>query len=454
MEQPTTLRQVSLEEAMAMAILYQKNGQLADAEEVYRQILEKAPDDPDVLHYSGVLAHQQGRSDEAVALIERSLDLEPNQADCHSNLGIIFKAQGRLDDAIAAYERAIALNPEHANAHSNLGVLLKAQGRIAEAEAAYRTAIRLNPGHIDAYHNLGVLLAAQKRTQEAVVCYCKVTTLSPKHPEARRLLALAHCTLGETDKAVEIFKQWLEEEPGNPVPRHMLAACSGRDVPPRAPDAFVEKVFDEFAGSFDAKLAMLSYRAPALVAAMLADSGIEADKSLDVLDAGCGTGLCGPLVAPYARRLTGVDLSGGMLAQAREKRIYDELVKDELTAYLRSRRSAFDVIVSADTLVYFGALREVMTAAAGALRPGGLFLFTVEEANDPGLSADVCIRHHGRYAHTRVYIERVLADAGLRADIVRAELRMESGAPVAGLAVRAARLGGARVAEPAGVRHG
>ena len=83
------------------------------------------------------------------------------------------------------------------------------------------------------------------------------------------MLALAHCNLGEIEKAVEIFHEWLQEEPGNPIALHMLAACSGRDVPPRASDAFVETTFDSFAASFDSKLAKLEYRAPELVAAML-----------------------------------------------------------------------------------------------------------------------------------------------------------------------------------------
>ena len=92
--------------------------------------------------------------------------------------------------------------------------------------------------------------------------------------------------------------------------------------------------------SFESKLERLSYRAPALVAAMLEDSGLEPSKRLDVLDAGCGTGLCGPLVAPYARRLVGVDLSEGMLAHAKEKNVYDALMKAELTDYLqRQQRS-------------------------------------------------------------------------------------------------------------------
>jgi predicted TPR repeat methyltransferase len=65
------------------------------------------------------------------------------------------------------------------------------------------------------------------------------------------------------------------------------------------------------------------------------DSGIELSHHLDVLDAGCGTGLCGAIVAPYARRLVGVDLSEGMLVHATSKNVYDSLIKAELTEYLR-----------------------------------------------------------------------------------------------------------------------
>jgi predicted TPR repeat methyltransferase len=399
-------------------------------------VLEADPDHADALHFSGVLAHQRSRSEEAVALIERSLELEPDQADWYSNLGNVRQDRLELDEAIGAYRRAIALDPEHANAHSNLGVVLRARGDVVEAEAAYRAAIRIDPDHADAYHNLGVLLNAQRRSHEAAVCFSKVITLRPKHPEARRLLALAHCNLGEVDKAVAIFEGWLEEEPDNPIARHMLAACSGRDVPLRATDAFIELTFDSFAASFDSKLARLEYRAPALVAAMLTDAEGEGSKSLDVLDAGCGTGLCGPLVARYARRLVGVDLSERMLAQARERKIYDELVKGELTAYLSDSTESFDVIVSADTLVYFGPLDDVITASANALRPSGRLIFTVEELTGAGPDAGYSISPNGRFRHTPEYVARVLAEANLRSEIVRAELRLEAGDPVAGLVVQ------------------
>jgi predicted TPR repeat methyltransferase len=438
MEQlPSTDRAVSLDEAVSIAIRLQQNDQWVAAADMYRRILEKVPDFPDALHFSGVLAHQQGKSEEAIALIRRSLELEPDRADWHSNLGIVLRDRLQLDEAITACQRAIALDPNHANAHNNLGVLLRAQGRAVEAEAAYRAAIRASPEHSDAYTNLGILLNGQKRLPEAVICFCKVITFRPKHPEARRLLALAHCMLGEVDQAVAVFEEWLREEPDHPIALHMLAACTGRDVPARASDGFVVTTFDSFAGSFDSKLAQLQYRAPQLVAEMLADSGVEATKSLDVLDAGCGTGLCGPLIAPYARRLVGVDLSTGMLTQAEARHVYDDLFKVELTAYLRDSPGLFDVIVSADTLVYFGALEDVVAASASALRPGGRLIFTVEESVDIGSGAGYSISHHGRYNHTRAYVERVLSAACFRPEVVPAELRLEAGEPVQGLVVRA-----------------
>ena len=432
-----TATELRFEDALSLGIDMLRMGAFEDAERLYRTLREIAPDDPNVLHFSGVLAQQQGRSEEAIALVERSLQLQSDQADWHSNLGILYNAVHRFDEAIGAYQRAIALDPRHANAHNNLGVLLRATGRPVEAEAAYRTALEIEPQFIDAYHNLGVLLASVNRTKEAVICYCKVTTLSPRHPDTRRMLGLAYCVLGQRDKAIELYEEWLKDDPGNPVVEHLLAGCTGRDVPARTSDACVQIIFDNFAASFESKLAHLRYRAPSLVQMMLEGSGRTAARDLEVLDAGCGTGLCGPLIAPYAKRLTGVDLSAGMLAQAKSKEIYDELVQGELSEFLRSRPGAFDLIVSADTLVYFGDLTDVAGAARAALRPGGMFVFTLEELPVGDGGPEVSLEPHGRYAHALPYVERTLEAARFGTTIVRAELRMESGSPVPGFVIRA-----------------
>ena len=433
-------RALTVDEAIALAIELQKQQHFAEAEQLYARVLDVAPHHPDALHYTGLLAHQQGRGDDAVALMAKSLAIAPDQADWHSNYAIVLQSHGRFDDAIAEYQRAISIDPRHANAHSNLGVLLRVTGKTEEAEAAYRTAIQLAPNHADAYTNLGILLNSLGRTKEASDCFCKALTLRPKHRDARRLLALAHYTIGEIEEAVKLLEEWLRDEPGDPIATHMLAAGTGRHVPTRASDAFVTRTFDDFAASFEAKLESLSYRAPALVAEMLADAGTVPDGRLDVLDAGCGTGLCAPLLRPFASRLVGVDLSGGMLDHARRKQMYTELSRAEITEFLQTRRRDFDVIVAADTLVYFGDLQPFCRAAAGSLRPSGLLVFTVEHNVAPA-DADFRLELHGRYSHSHEYVLRVLEEAGLSAHIRQADLRMEAGEPVAGLVVRAMKAG-------------
>ena len=159
-----------------------------------------------------------------------------------------------------------------------------------------------------------------------------------------------------------------------------------------------------------------------------------------MLDAGCGTGLCGPLLRPYARRLVGVDLSAGMLAKAKEQDVYDDLVKAELTAFLGGVSQAFDLIASADTLVYFGALNPVLAAAATALRPGGRFVFTLERVEDEHPPDGFRLHPHGRYSHTGDYLTRAMAEAGLTAcSIKSAVLRKEIGQAVSGIVVVASK---------------
>jgi predicted TPR repeat methyltransferase len=437
-QRPSAPAELSLSEALSVAVQLHRTGRLDDAEALYRRVLEVAPDDANALQFLGVLSHQRGRSEAAIELISKAIALDPGQPGWHSNLGNVLVELGRLPEAVDAYRKAITLEPRHADAYNNLGAVLRAQGRLDESAAAYSTAIELAPDHLDAHNNLGNLLSSRGRVREAVAYYCKAITLMPGHPEARKLLGIAYYTIGQVDAAAEVFRRWLADEPDNPVARHLFAACSGREVPDRASDAYVETTFDAFAGSFDAKLEHLAYRAPQLVASALERASGEPAKRLVALDAGCGTGLCGPLIAAHVARLTGVDLSSAMLAKAEGRGVYDELVKAELTTYFATHPESFDLITSADTLVYFGPLEGVIQAASGALRAGGLLIFTVEDALTDAGALGYRINPHGRYSHRREYVVDVLGAAGFDVAAVEpAELRREGGNPVAGLVVTA-----------------
>jgi len=420
----------------AEAIRRHRMGHLDFAEHAYATRLRAAPDDPDALHYLGVLRHQQGRSDEAVALIGRALSAAPDYVDAWNNLGNVHKESGRLDLAEHAYREALARDDAHAGAWNNLGVVSRATGRHPEAVQAFDAAAHRAPRMVEAHYNLGSALLGAGKLGESIRAFARALELDPGHARANEMLGRALYVAGEHDAAAKVFRSWHEVEPANPVPAHMLAACSGEDVPERASDAYVRNTFDAFADSFDeVLLERLDYHAPDLLHASLAHALGEPRAVRDVLDAGCGTGLCAPLLRPYARKLVGVDLSAGMLKKARVRGGYDELAEAELVAFLRTRPACFDVVASADTLCYFGDLSDALGAACRALRPQGWLAFTVERASDADRYR---INPHGRYSHSRGYVEATLASAGFAdIDVTDAVLRREAGAPVDGFVARA-----------------
>ncbi len=155
----------------------------------------------------------------------------------------------------------------------------------------------------------------------------------------------------------------------------MAAAFAGAGGPSRASDEYVRQVFDQFASTFDEQLQALAYQGPQLIAELLVQQYAAPEQALDVLDAGCGTGLCGPVLRPYAHRLVGVDLSGAMLDKARGRGVFDELVEAELTAFLSAQSEKYDLIVAADTFHYFGNLEPLFEATCRALRTAGAGLY-------------------------------------------------------------------------------
>ena len=430
--------EVSLDDALRMAVDMHQKDQLEGAEQLYRRILAVAPEHPDVLHLLGRVLHQTGRSDEGVAAIRRAIALVPDFPGYLNNLGNILVARQELAEATVVFERAVALAPGSADLQNNLGALYRAQGRPVEARAAYLRAIELEPKHLNAHNNLGLLAAGQGDVPEAIRWYTRSIDLLPNQPDGRKLLGMTYYTMGKIDEAAEVFRQWLEAEPDQPMARHMVAACTGENVPERAADDYVEYTFDRFADSFETQLnERLAYRAPALCAAMLERRLPAAARQFVVLDAGCGTGLCGPLVKPWARTLAGVDLSRGMLDHARSKGVYDDLYKAELTEFLRESPDQWDVVVSADTLCYFGDLMPLMAAAKGSVKAGGTVVFTVEALPEDSPSM-FRLEPHGRYAHARAHVEAVLAANGFSLLEIRGDtLRQEGGKPVQGWVVAA-----------------
>lgn len=431
-------------EALLLAVTRHRDDRYAEAGAIYEAILAVDPEYADALHFAGVLAYHQGRQDDSLRLIERARALIPEHPDVHVNLGNVYRSAGRLEEACDCYKRAIELNPEEASAYyNNLGATLRVMDRCPQAEEALERSLELSPDNAAALQNLGNVYRQQKRYREAVGVYRRAIAKHPYDFDSYRHLAFTMYALDERDEAIQLLHQWLELQPSNPTARHLLAAYTGDGVPEQATQDYVRETFAGFAASFDRVLEGLQYRAPQLIADAVATvlGPPPSEPRLDVIDAGCGTGLCGVLLKPYARRLIGVDLSPEMLAHARAREIYNALDEAELTAYLAALTEPRDLLVSADTLCYIGRLEPVFAAAAHALRPGGWLFFTVERSQPPEDATPFVLHVHGRYSHAEAYVRAALEAGGFRVGtLATVDLRRERDERVAGLLVAAQRI--------------
>jgi predicted TPR repeat methyltransferase len=431
---------------LAAAVDHLRNERIDEAEPIFLRILERVPDQADALHFLGVLRHTQGRIDEAIGLIRQSLAALPNNGSAWNNLGNVQLLADRASEAAEAYAKAVEFSDSKGNeaplALNNLGVLYRKLHRLDDSEAALRQSVERDPKFADGWYNLSVTLIKQGRLNEGLIAHAKAVALWPEQVQSRQEVIRSLLLLGEHERAGKLLREWLASDPGNPVAEHMLAACEAgagsQPAPERASDGYVQQVFDGFAASFDAKLEALHYRAPELVLQALRAVVGEPAAALVIVDAGCGTGLCGPGLRPYARpsQLVGCDLSVGMLRRAQLRQCYDGLHQAELTHYLDTQPAAFDAVISADTLCYFGALERALAAAHRSLRPGGWLIFTVEGLPE-GSALPHLLQANGRYAHAQAYLHAALRAADFsQIDLAPAELRLEAGEPVRGFVVR------------------
>lgn len=334
---------------------------------------------------------------------------------------------GRLAEAGALFREILQSQPQHLAAATALAEIVESGAVAGDADAARRRARQIEA---EATYNVGRTALVHGRFDVATRCYRKVLDLVPDHDDATWGLAEAYNAKDAIEEAVAMYRRYLERHPGDAEARHIIAALGDGPKPPRASDAYVRDLFDHFAADFDRQLLEdLNYKAPVLLFDLCREALSPREASLDILDAGCGTGLAGIEFRPLARTLAGVDLSPEMLKIAAGRNIYDELVQEELSACFRARPGRFDLIVAADVLCYVGDLSGTLAAAAEALRPDGCLAFSVECGRGPGY----VLTRSGRYAHAPDYVRDAAAAAGFEEIRSRtAALRTEYGAPVEG----------------------
>jgi predicted TPR repeat methyltransferase len=326
--------------------------------------------------------------------------------------GLAALQANRLEDAERAFLASLEAVPGRVSTLLNLGTTRLRMHRPGEAIAAADAVLAVEPGDVDALGIRAIALARMGLHAEALVAYDRVLAAEPHLAEMWSQRGSLLREMGRLDEAAASYAEARARGGDAELHDWFLAGVGSADAPAAAPPGYVERLFDDYSDEFDAHLVdVLGYRGHRVLVENL--PGPPGRRFASALDLGCGTGLCGPLLAPRTDRLAGIDLAGGMLERARALGVYQRLERAEAVAWLEANRETFDLIVAADVLGYIGDLDPLLAAARRALAPDGVFAFTIELGQESDADAPFSLQASLRYTHSPGYVRALAARHGL-----------------------------------------
>ena len=374
-------------------------GQFEKAAEAYRDYLRHHPKDAGALQALGTVHLQIGQFERAQYFLGEAARLDSSHFDAWRLRGVALMQLKRYAAALGCFEQALSAKPESIEALVNRAVALFELKRFEEALAAVDRALALDRRNAVAWTNRGNILTALTRLDEAVSAYDEALSLQPDLETAKR--------------------------------SRFLVLLELRRVT-RIADHALREMFDEASPRFDALMVdTLQYRAHEQLRTMAERVIPDLAPPRSILDLGCGTGLVGEVFKDLAAggRLDGIDLAPRMIEAARRRGIYDHLILDDLETVLADAGPRYDLILSADTMIYLGDLAPTFFGVANRLAPGGFFIVAVESKRGEGWEQTQA----NRFRHSIAYLQDESARAGLRfVDVMETVLRREADEQVGG----------------------
>ncbi len=421
--------------------LYQKKD-YKKAEKICRQILKKNPTNNTVLINLGNILFLQKKYEEAIHCYQMAQDINPDSLLATVNMANTYLEMENYVQAEKYARLAINFDSQNYMALNVLGSSLLEQEHYDEALQVLQQALKLKKDDAWLYNYLSRCYQQKEMLTDAIQSGWRAVELAPQDEDHHINFGymLYELSLDSQEKIIkEYARKWVQKFPDNKVAQHMGKAILKQEIPDRADAEYIREIFDIFASDFENVLNNLDYQTPQIMSKILAQIyGKDSHPKLHILDAGCGTGLCGNFLKPYAGFLSleGVDLSSKMLAQAKMKKVYNRLYCNDIISFLNQKKSAYDLIVSADVLTYLGDLDSFFEKAQKALKKGGRILFSITENKED--DSNYILHSSGRYQHHLKYIHLLLKKFGF--DIEKEEyhcLRKEALEEVKGYIISA-----------------
>lgn len=423
--------------ALHFANLLKAQGLYSEATKVLVEVIQAFPAFASAYNNLGSIYYAQKNWQAAIEAFQQTIDLQPNHSDAYYNLGLSLSKTKQFEQAINVYQALLELVPQHVfgqfqlaslymktnqfpaaikhflmveQAHQyhletqiNLANCYLNMGDLEQAKKYYLRALEIDATDKQLFFNLGVINSQQGKSQDAIENYLKALRIDENYCDAHNNLAVAYLAAKKIPQALQHFKEVLRIQPNNEAVRHLISVLSQDKQITSSPQTYIQSLFDNYASHYDQHLQTLHYRVPDLFYKLFSEINKNHFQSLDILDLGCGTGLCGEMFKQQAHLLIGVDLSTQMLAMAAQKNIYDQLIEADILSFMQATSATFDLILVGDVLVYFGDLTEVFIAMKHIIRPGGLIILNTEMTEQ----TDYELLQSGRFGHHQDYLDRL-----------------------------------------------
>ncbi|MCL5261552.1 MAG: tetratricopeptide repeat protein [Gammaproteobacteria bacterium] len=414
-----------------LANLYYAEEKLSAAKEYYHKALDLKQDYADAHCNLGLVLIRENDLELAKIHFQACLKLEPRHVNALLHLANILQLENNLLSAAKNYQNALKIEANLVTAHHNLATILVAKAKYGAAYRHLKKVLSLEPDHLEALHNLGAMFLLQKNPSAALKYFLRLSQLI-KSFDAHYNLGIIYMDLGRYADAIIYLEQALQIQPNdfgahnnlgaiylkkadyvsalkhytaaisvkpdNSEIAYIIAAITQKNMPAAAPKMYLQHLFDQYAPYYEKHLSLLQYEAPeALFKAV--QSVASSPQDWQILDLGCGTGICGVKFKQYVKKLIGIDLSANMLEVARQKNVYHELKEIPINTALLNY-NALDLIIAADVFPYLGDLSDIFTLCSKSLKKGGIFAFTTEKTTE----FPFILQQTARYAHSEKYI--------------------------------------------------
>ena len=425
-------------EVINQALTFYHQGNYKAALKEAEKVLKKNKKNTSALVIKGNVFYQNKNTEQALQYYMQAITIDSSDKSALLNAANIYYELKKYEKAIEFAQQVLKIDSMEKTALSIYGNSNIELENFEEAKKSFLQVLQLDSNDVWSYDSLSKIYQKTEDDKRAVECGWKAVELSEGSFEQQLNFGYLLYEI-DNEYAREYAEKWLEKYGKDKLVHHMGNAILNKQKIARSDSEYVSRIFDVFADDFDDILNTLNYCAPQLIEQEL--HRILFSKKitkLSILDAGCGTGLCGGFLKKYARfhGLYGVDISEKMLQKAAQKKCYDKLIKQDLEAYFAHNKKQFDLIVSSDVLTYFGDLKNIINGFHNSLKKNGRIILTVSKNNVN--ENDYFLHPSGRFLHHRKYIENLLKNSGFQIENFSENiLRNEGDKPVFGYVVSA-----------------